>query len=82
MSEETTYYKRKRETRLNRETILNRAKEYYKNNKEVLREQARNKYRELSKEEKKQKDMEEIDIEICQTKKTQRLKEHQKHYRD
>ena len=26
--------------------------------------------------------MEEIDIEICQTKKTQRLKEHQKHYRD
>ena len=53
MSEETTYYKRNRETRLNRETILNRAKEYYKNNKEVLREQARNKYRELSKEEKK-----------------------------
>ena len=55
MSEETTYYKRNRETRLNRETILNRAKEYYKNNKEVLREQARNKYRELSKEEKNRK---------------------------
>ena len=33
------------------EIILNRAKEPYKNNKEVLREQARNKYRELSEEE-------------------------------
>ena len=55
MSEETTYYKRNWETRLNRKTILNRAKEYYKNNKEVLREQARNKYRELSKEEKNRK---------------------------
>ena len=31
------YYQR------NRETILNRAKEYFKNNKEVLRQQARNK---------------------------------------
>ena len=29
---ETTYYQRKRET------ILNRAKDYYENNKEVLRE--------------------------------------------
>ena len=29
---EATYYKR------NRETILNRAKDYYENNKEVLRE--------------------------------------------
>ena len=28
--------------------ILNRAKEYYENNKERLREQARNKYRKLS----------------------------------
>ena len=42
---ETTYYKR------NRETILNRAKEYYKNNKKVLRKKARNKYREFSEEE-------------------------------
>ena len=32
----------------NRETILNRAKEHYKNDKERLRQQARNKYRELS----------------------------------
>ena len=38
---EITYYQR------NREIILNRAKEYDKNNKELLREQAKNKYRSL-----------------------------------
>ena len=43
---ETTFYKR------NRETVLNRAKCYYKNNKEELKEKARNKYRELYDEEK------------------------------
>ena len=45
---ETTYYQR------NREVILNRAKDYYENTKEVLRERerAKNKYRELSEEEK------------------------------
>ena len=31
--------------------ILNRAKDYYKNNKERLREQARDKYRSLSEKE-------------------------------
>ena len=40
-----TYYQR------NRDVILNRAKDYYENDKERLREQARNKYRKLSKEE-------------------------------
>ena len=35
-----------------RKRILNRAKEYYENNKERLGEKARNKYRELSEEEK------------------------------
>ena len=30
--------------------ILNRAKDYYENNKELLRERAKNKYRELSEE--------------------------------
>ena len=34
----TTYYQR------NREKILNKAKDYYKNNNQRLREQARNKY--------------------------------------
>ena len=45
---ETTYYQR------NREVILNRAKDYYENNKELLRERerAKNEYRELSEEEK------------------------------
>ena len=43
---ETTYCKR------NRETILNRAKDYYKNNNEKLKEKVGNKYRELSEEEK------------------------------
>ena len=33
--------------------MLNRAKNYYENDKERLREQARNKYRNLSEEDKK-----------------------------
>ena len=41
MIDKTNYYQR------NRELILNRAKVCYKNNKEVLKEKARNKYREL-----------------------------------
>ena len=35
--------------------ILNRAKDYYENDKERLREQARDKYRNLSEEEKNKK---------------------------
>ena len=46
--------------------ILNRAKDYYENDKEMLREQARDKYRNLSEKEKKKSDyMEERDIIIC-----------------
>ena len=57
---ETTYHQGKRET------ILNRAMEYYENDKERLRESARNKYRELSEEEKnKRENIQEIDIIIC-----------------
>ena len=41
-----TYYQR------NRDVILNRAKDYYKNDKERLREQARDKYWNLCEEEK------------------------------
>ena len=41
-----TYYQR------NRDVILNRAKGYYENYKERLRKQARDKYRNLSAEEK------------------------------
>ena len=43
---ETTYCQR------NRETILNRAKEYYKNNKERITEKQKDKSRKLSEEEK------------------------------
>ena len=46
MSDNTTYYQR------NREWILNQAKVYYENNTDTIRVQARNKYRELSNEEK------------------------------
>ena len=45
--------------------MLNRVKDYCKNDKERLRDNARNKYRNLSEEEKKKKgNMEEIDITI------------------
>ena len=37
---ETTYYQR------HREKMLNRAKDYHKNNKEVLKDRSRSKYRE------------------------------------
>ena len=50
----------------NREVILNRAKKYYENDKERLREQARVKYRNFSEEDKnKKKNIEKTDIIIC-----------------
>ena len=46
--------------------MLIRAKNYYENDKEILREQARNKYRNLSEEDKKKKrEYGKIDIIIC-----------------
>ena len=54
-----TYYQK------NRDVILNRAKDYYENDKERLREQARGNYRNLSEEEKiKKRDYGKIDITI------------------
>ena len=44
-----TYYQK------NRDDILNRAKDYYDNDKKRLREQARDKYRNLSEEDKNKK---------------------------
>ena len=59
-----TYYQK------NRDVILNRAKDYYGNDKERLREQARDKYRNLSEEKKiKRKNMEKIDISILKKRK-------------
>ena len=46
MSDKTTYYRK------NKGIILNKAKEYYENNKERVTGHARNKYRELSEKEK------------------------------
>ena len=46
-SVELTYY------HINRDLILYRAKDYYENDKERLRGQARDKYKNLSEEEKK-----------------------------
>ena len=75
-SADLTYYQR------NRDVILNRAKYYYENDKERLREQGRDKYRNLSEEEKiKRENMGGIDTTICLKKKKQRLKEYQKNYR-
>ena len=63
MSNKTCYQR-------SREVALNKAKDYYENNKEKLREQARNKYRNLPEEEKiKKKSMEKIDITRCLKKK-------------
>ena len=54
-----TYYQKKWDV------ILSRAKDYYENDKERLREQARDKYRNLSEEKNKKENMEKIDISIC-----------------
>ena len=69
-----TYYQR------NRDVVLNRAKDYYEDDKERLREQARDKYRKLSEEEKNKKEnMEKIDVSIGLKK---RKIEYQKNYRE
>ena len=55
-----TYHQR------NGDVILNRAKDYYENDQEKLRKEARNEYGNLSEEEKvKKENMEKIDILIC-----------------
>ena len=49
-STDLSYYQK------DRDVILNRAKDYYENDKKTLRELARDKYRTLSEEEKKKKE--------------------------
>ena len=67
-----TYYQR------NRDVILNRGKDYYDNDKEKLRGQARDKYRNLYEEESiKRKNMGETDTIVCLKKKKQKLKQYQ-----
>ena len=76
---DSTYYQR------NRDVTLNRAKDYCENDKEGLREPARDKYKNLSEEEKnkkreygKGKDR----YRNMSEEKKQRLKEYQKNYRE
>ena len=63
--------------------MLSKAKDYYKNNKERLREQARDKYRNLSEEEKnKKRAYGKNRYHNMSEEKKQRLKEYQKSYRE
>ena len=71
-----TYYQR------NRDVILNSTKDY-KNDKERLRERARNKYRNLSEEEKNNKrEYSENRYRNMSEEKKEKLKEYQKNYRE
>ena len=65
----------------NKDVILNRAKDYYKNDKERFREQARYKYSNLSQKEKNEKRKYGRNrYHNMFEEKKQRLKEYQKHY--
>ena len=70
-----TYYQN------NRDVILNRAKDYYENDKERLREQARGKYRKLSEEAKKKKREYRKNRYLNAWRKEKKTKEYQKNYR-
>ena len=63
--------------------ILNKAKDYYENAKERLRQQARDKYRNLSEEEKNiKREYGKNRYHNMSEEKRQRLKEYQKNYRE
>ena len=63
--------------------ILKRAKDYYENDKERLRKQARDKYRNLSQEEKiKKREYGKNRYLNMSEEKKKRLKEYQKNYRE
>ena len=73
----TTYYRK------NRDAILKTAKDYYENDKKRLRQQARNKYGNLSKEGKNKKRVYGRNrYHNMSEEKKQKLKEHQKNYRE
>ena len=72
---EKRYYQR------NRYVTLNRAKDYYENDKKRLREQIRDKYRNFSEEEKnKKREYGKKSYHDMSEEKKQRLKEYQKNY--
>ena len=60
--------------------IINRAKDYYENDKERLRSQARDKYRNLSEEEKNEKKYVTNRYHNMSEEKKQKLKKYQKSY--
>ena len=63
--------------------ILNRAKDYYENDKERLREHARDKYRNLSEEEKNKREYGKNRYRsLSEKNNNKRLKEYQKNYRE
>ena len=65
------------------DVILNRAKDYYENNKERLRDQAKDKYRNLSEEDKnKKREYGKNRYHNMSEEKKQKLKEYQKNYRE
>ena len=65
----------------NRDVILNRGKDYYKNDKEGLRDNARDKYRSLSEEKKdKKKEYGRNSYHNMSEEKKQKLKDYQKSY--
>ena len=75
--DQITYYQ------INTEILLNRAKGCYKNNKGVLRKKAKNKYRELSEEEKNvEREYRRSIYKRMSEEKKQRLKEYQNNYRE
>ena len=72
-----TFYQR------NRDVLLNRAKDYHENDKDRLREQARDKYRNLSEEEKNKKREYGTNRYVNMFKENKkRLTEYQKNYRE
>ena len=74
---ETTYCQR------NRVVILNRGRDYYKNDKERLRDNPRDKYRNLSEEEKnKKREYGKNRYHNMSKEKKKKLKEYQKNYRE
>ena len=76
---EKTYYQR------NRDIILNSAKDYYENNKELLRvrERAKNKYRSLSEDKKDiKKQYQKARYHNMSDEEKQKLKDYQKIYRE
>ena len=76
-SADLPYYQR------NQDVILNRAKDYYENDKERLKAQARDKSRNLSEEEKnKKRKYGKNRYRNMSEEKKQRLKEYQKNYRE